>query len=176
MKKGLFLAFALLTASVAALADRNHPGFVNFDSLKALRGQQAVVRLDLDGWLLGLAKQAAKESGDEDAEFLRRIDSVQVRIFELDGDIDDVRDDARALADDLFDQGWESMASINDKGSMVQVMVKGSEEGLDGITIMAMDNGSEAVFVNIRGHIRSEDVARIINSKDLIHADLDIQI
>ena len=171
---GAIIAFlAMLMIPLAALgADNRHPGYVDFDSLPGLGKADATVDVTLGGWLMGLARVAAED--DQDLDFLNGIDSIRVRVFEVDDNADVFMDDAREIMGDLEHRGWEQFAKVSKRDELVFIMVKGDERQLDGITIVAVDSGDEAVFVNISGSIDPDDIARIISDKDLIHADIDI--
>jgi len=155
-------------------AGNQHPGYVDFDSMPGLGNADATVDVTLSGWLMGLARVAAKQ--DEGLEVLKGIDSIRVRVFDLDDNADLFMDDARQIMGDLEDRGWEQFAKVNKRHELVFIMVKGDASKLDGITIVAVESGDEAVFVNISGTIDPADIARIISDKDLIHADIDLDI
>lgn len=165
-----------LLAPLAAFADRSHPGWVDLGHLAAIDPADEVVNLRLDGWLLGFAKRAADESNDPDARILSGIDSIHVRIFAIDHGYRELADRAADLVSELRADAWEPFATVRGRDRFVYVMVKGSNRVLDGITLVALDNGHEAVFVNIAGRLHPDDVARIIDSEDLIHADIDLSL
>ncbi len=161
----------LLALCAGASAQSNpHPGFVDLDRLAGLANAEVLVDVRLDGWLLGLARAAAAEAGDDHARLLSGIDSIRVRIVRLDDP--GLVDQAQALARQLGSEGWEPFARVRKSGDFVQVMVKGSQDRIDGITVMAMEAADEAVFVNIAGRLDPADLARILSDKKLIHADL----
>ena len=153
-------------------ADQQHPGYVDFDSLPGLGKAHATVDVTLGGWLMGLARLATED--DEDLDFLSGIDSIRVRVFEVEDNAELFLNDARQIMDDLKQRGWEQFARVSKSDELVFVMIKGSERRLDGITIVAVNSGHEAVFVNISGSIDPADIAKIIGDKDLIHADIQI--
>lgn len=168
----LAIVTLLMMPTLALGADRQHPGYVDFDSLPGLGKADATVDITLGGWLMGLARIAAEE--DDDLDFLSGIDSIRVRVFEIDDNADVFLDDARQIMEELERLGWEQFAKVNKRDELVFIMVKGDERQLDGITIVAVDSGDEAVFVNISGSIDPADIAKIISDKDLIHADIHI--
>ena len=168
------LLSVLLAAPAAGLA-QSHPGFVDFENLRGLEDSELVVDVKLGGWLLGWARSVADQSDDEDLDVLSSIDSIRVRVFEL-NNAADVVDSSRDLAEELRDDGWEDFAQVKDKDETVFVMVKGSAAQLDGITVIAVDHDHEAVFVNVAGRLDPADIARILDDQDLIHADLDLDL
>lgn len=172
MRAILAMVTMLMLPIVAQGADNQHPGYVDFDSLPGLGQADATVDITLGGWLMGLARVAAEE--DEDLDFLNGIDSIRVRVFEIEDNADVFMDDAREIMGDLQQRGWEEFARINKRDELVFIMVKGDARKLDGITIVAVDSSDEAVFVNISGSIDPDDIARIVSDSDLIHADINI--
>ena len=155
-------------------AERQHPGYVDFDSLSGLADAEATVDIRLGGWLLDLAKHAT-EDGDEDLRFLSDIDTIRVRVFEMNDDVESFRAEAEKILAELQDRGWEEFARVRSKDELVFVMVKGSDTRLEGITVVAIGDDNEAVFVNIAGSIDPEDIARILRDEDLIHVDIDLE-
>lgn len=150
-----------------------HPGSVDFARFSSLQATSVSVDLTLGGWLLSWARIAARESGDPDLEILSNVDSIRVRVFEV-SDAAASKASASAVVDELLAQGWERLARVLDEGSWVHVLVKGQEELLEGITVIALDDGDEAVFVNIAGRLHPADVARLLRDKDLLHVDLNV--
>jgi hypothetical protein len=167
------IAILLLMPTLAQGAGNGHPGFVDFDSLPGLGSADATVDITLGGWMMNIARLAAEE--DEDLDFLAGIDSIRVRVFEIDDNADVFMDDAREIMKDLQHRGWEEFARINKRDELVFVMVKGDARQLDGITVVVVDSYDEAVFVNISGSIDPDDIAKIISDSDLVHADIRIE-
>ncbi|MEM9300918.1 MAG: DUF4252 domain-containing protein [Pseudomonadota bacterium] len=170
----LAAAATLLLLPLTAAADRSHPGYVDISRLTHFADAEAVVDVKLDGWLLGLARQAAEESGDDDARILTNIDSIRVRVFETDGRDHELRDTADDLLRDLRRAGWEEFTTVRSDDGYVFVMVIGDEAQLDGMTVVAIDDGHEAVFVNIAGAILARDIGRLLANSDIMHGDLDL--
>jgi hypothetical protein len=168
----LAIVAMLMMPTLALGADNQHPGYVDFDNLPGLGNADATVDITLGGWLMGLARIAAEE--EDDLDFLNGIDSIRVRVFEIDDNADVFLDDARQIMEDLEQRGWEQFARVNKRDELVFIMVKGDERQLDGITIVAVESGDEAVFVNISGSIDPDDIAKIISDSELIHADIQI--
>ncbi len=168
------LGALLLVAWVgsAGARDQRHPGYVDLSGLAGPEEAEVLVDVRLGGWLLGWMRAAAEQSDDEDLAVLSSIDSIRVRIVHMEGQRFASR--AQQLIDTLSGEGWEDFARVRKDGHWAQVMVKGSESRIDGITVLAMESGDEAVFVNIAGRLDPGDIARILSDKDLIRADIDL--
>ncbi len=170
MKKlALTILLAAMTWGGAAFAA--HPGVVNFGNFSELDDAKLIASVDLSGWLMNLLQTAAED--DPDAAIFAGIEAVTVRVFET----GEPRRYARlieSLRGDLVDDGWDDLAQVNDGEDQVRVMVKGDGDRLDGLTVMVVDSGGEAVFVNIAGHIDPSDLGKLMGQIDVGNADIDI--
>ncbi len=172
MKKLITGAFcALLTVSTLALAQSRHPGKIDFATLAGFDETNVTVDIQIGGWLLSWAQAAAE--GDEDLEVLSKVESVRVKVFEV-SQRRDYQAQANRVVRDLMGEGWERFAKVIEPDSWVHVLVKGSEDMLEGITVIAMDDEAEAVLVNIAGQLDPEDVAALLDDEDLVNVDLDL--
>lgn len=169
--KNLLVAAALAIPMSASAIDPSHPGFVDLDALGSFAEEDVMVDIRLGGWLLDLARVAAEE--DEDVRILSQIESVRVRVLRGHGS-DQFRHQANQLVGELRGAGWEEFATVRDEDDRVHVLVNGSANHIDGITVIAWDADDETVLINVAGKIRPEDIARIISDDNLIHTDLDL--
>lgn len=165
------LGYLLLSFSVGALAA--HPGKVDFDRLSDLDDAKVVTRVDLSGWLMKLFTNAAAD--DQDMAIFSGIDEITVRVFEVDNPRRYQRL-AASLHSELAGRGWDDLAQINDDGDVVHVMVKGSDDQLDGLTVMVVEDAGEAVFVNIVGTIDPRDLAQLMRNVNVHDSDIDIDL
>lgn len=170
--KNIAVGLSLLFCACAACA-QPHPGSVDFSRFSALQATDVSVDLTLGGWLLNWARIAARESGDPDLKVLSNVDSIRVRVFEVSDGAASIAT-ATEVVDELLGRGWERLVRVNDDGSWVNVLVKGQAELLEGITVIALDEGREVVFVNIAGRLHPADVARLLRDSELLHVDLDL--
>lgn len=173
------LALALILFATVPLtavaADSRSPGWVDIDSFGLVADEDMLVDVHLGGWLMGLARAAAADSGDPDADIIQGIEQIRVRVFDTSRLGSDFVDQAQQMVASLRRDGWEEFASVRDRreSAFVHVLVLGNDQQIDGITLVAIDDQNEAVLVNIVGRIRPADVARLLNDEGLIHANLD---
>lgn len=169
-------ALALLGALAlgAATADPSHPGYVDLDHLPALDGAPTVVDVRLDGWLLGLAREAARQADEPEAKVLEGIDSLRIRVFDGADVAGDLRRATDGLIGELRRQGWEDFTTIRNPDGYVSVLVRGSADRLDGMTVVVASADGEAIFVNIAGRLRADVLAQLLDATEFVHGDLDI--
>lgn len=165
-------AAALALALPVAFAQ--HPGKVNLGDYAVFDGITPTIEVKLDGRMLRFAGAAAKQ-GHPGMALAADLDEVNVYVYDVEpGQEDLFLDSMNALAADLAFDGWEAAVTVRERGSeFVRVFIKGTEEYLDGITVLVMDD--EAVFVNIAGYIDPDTLAELIDNHGHI-GDLDIDI
>jgi hypothetical protein len=173
-----FGAALLLAAAGAAVAEeavnpeaalRALPGYVDLDALDAL-GVEATVEVNLRAPMLGLASRVVAEEEPELGELLAGLRLVRVRVFEETPGVEQkLFDTASRTALQLDQHGWERIVRVRDGESRVDVSFKPSSQPdqIDGVLIMAIDEGGDAVFVNVVGTMRPEDVARLGQHLDI---------
>lgn len=172
LSKCMVLGAIIFFAGQLAAAD--HPGSVDFESFAEF-GNETVVDVRIGGWLMGLVRQAAED--EEDLDVLRTVKEVQIRVVEVDDrDMGALREKANYFMGQLSSDGWEELVTVNGEDDFVRIVVKGDESSLDGVTIIALGDDDEAVFVNITGSIKPEQVAQLISGDGGLDLDLDLDL
>jgi len=161
-------AALVVLAGLPALAagdSTKQPGYVDGKRFVEAVGDDAVsVELTLSGALLDMLTKV-DEDLRELAGGLRSIHAVVLTV-EDSGD----REKLAAVIGDtrkrLRRDGWETVATIREAGGMVQVMILNSDDEIQGLVVMADDEG-EFVFVNIAGMLDLAKLALLGEEMDL---------
>jgi hypothetical protein len=150
-------------------ADTHPPGFVDFSKIAEVAGE-STVDVHLKGPLLSMAARIAESSEGEAAKLLRNLKLVRVNVFKLDDrNRAEVQKRVKAVRSELEAQKWEPVVSVREKNDDVGVYLKmRGEESIEGLVVTVMEGKGEAVFVNIVGDIKPEQLGMLA---DKFHID-----
>ena len=82
---------------------------------------------------------------------------------------------AKEIDKDLMKKDWDRIVKTKSRGEVANVYVKtAGDEEFVGLTVVAIDTGGEAAFVNIVGNIDIETLGRLGEKFDIPGID-DIQ-
>lgn len=167
MKTFLRSSFLLLTLSAllaATASAKSADGYVNFNSFLPSKSGD-VVEITIGSTLLKFAAMVAKYEEPAAAQLLRSIKHVRINVVELDRS--NRADAASKLADvrkGLKSKGWVRTITVreNDPRQHVDVYIKSSDDDtIEGVVVTVLDENKEAVFVNVVGNIKAEQIARL---------------
>lgn len=165
------LGTVLLATSLAvhASAETLPPGQVDFGTFSPPEGGE-FVEVNLTSSLITLASRFAEKADADVAQLLRGLHQVRVNVIGLN---DENRPGLEKRAQDIRKQldkkGWERIVTAQKDGQDVSVYLKSqNKDTVQGVVVMVMDGSKQAVFVNIVGDIKPEQIAML---GDKLHID-----
>ena len=158
----ILIATAILTfaLSVSRAAETPEPGHVDFGTFSRAAGGE-FVEVNLSGAVLSLAARFVPKEEADVAKLVSGLQEVRVNVIGLnDENRDEITNRIQRIRTTLAEQGWERIVSVQDKADDVGIYLKTlGKDAIAGLTIVVMDGKKEAVFVNIVGNIKVEQLA-----------------
>ena len=181
----LLAVFALSSVSVATagkrLSDqelRALPGYADFGDVWKYSDGDEVVEVELTQPLLGVVAPFLRGDDPDLADLILDLQLVRVNAFGFDDDnYKSVLSLMRDSASDLRKGGWDNVVKVRGEDENVNVFVRIEGDGdedetfLSGLAVLYVGDDDEAAFVNVVGHFRMEDIARLSEQFDLPHSE-----
>jgi len=167
-RRGLALCLgALLALPAMAQEDalKDLPGYVDFGELNSIFGEPTV-QISIGESLLNMVGALSAEEDPETAELFRKLNGVRVNVFETEAMAEGAMDLVKDISAKLSGSGWESVVTVNSAEEQVRIYMKLSEDKVDGITVMVVEE-TEAVFVNVIGDINPAQLERVMDNFDV---------
>jgi hypothetical protein len=155
------LVGALALSLPAAGSD---PGLVDFGAFDPPDDGSQFVEIQIKGNLINMVSRLARASEPEAADLLSKLRLIRVNILGLtDANRDQIVDRMRQLRGRLEVSGWDRVVTAQDpSGADVAVYLKlRGDEAVEGVVVTVLDGGKQAVFVNIAGDLRPEQLATV---------------
>ena len=152
----------LLAAPALAAPTPTSPGHVDFGEFTA-PADGTFVEVNIHGNLINMAARLTESSEPEVATILRELKSVRVNVIGMDDDNREaIKGRMASVRKRLGEKGWERIVTVQDGKEDVGVFMKfKGEEAVEGIVVTVIQGDSEAVFVNIVGNLRPEQIAEV---------------
>lgn len=164
----LAVGVMMVLLAMSAMAEEDElktlPGYVKFESLDEVYGEPKV-RVNVGGFLLSLMSKAAKND-PEAAAVLEGLEGVRINVYSTEGAVAPAIDELQNAKNLLLNQNWEPIVQVNEDGENAQVFIKADREGVQGVTVMAVDE-EDAVFVNIFGFVDPKHLGTIMDQFDI---------
>lgn len=157
------LAGAFFACSVLGLAAGAPAGAVDFGAIPGPSGHGEQVEVHVPRHLVSIAAKIVAEHEPEVAKLLEGIEAVHVRVVSLDdGNRAAVQARVGEVRADLARGGWHQVVAVRDGAEDVAVYLRTSDdETIAGVVVMVLNDRAEAVFLNVVGAVRPEQIARI---------------
>lgn len=173
MKKliNIIAIFVLVSAANLIAQDNDYlkePGFVNFGDLSILEDGEMVTEIIIEEKLLRMV--AKFTNGDEElSSLIGGLKLIRVNTFEVTKKNQaDLISKANSIDKDLMRNNWDRIVKTKSHGEVVNVYIKTiGEEELAGLTVVTIDKGGEATFVNIVGSINLDAIGKLGQKFDI---------
>ena len=175
MQRPIALA-ALLFASLLGLAVpavhgqamKNQPGYLPIEQLNLFPPEKLSVEINIEGPILRMIAAATKQDDPGFASVIAGLKGITLQSFPLKGvDAGAVKARIAGAVRWLEGHAWTSSIKVRDKGDETYVYLKQSGDRIDGLTLLSVSPGDEAVVINIVGTIDPAQLGRIGQKFDL---------
>jgi len=163
LKLLLALSFAtlLLTTPTHAFAK----GQIDFADLSSHYGEPKV-EVNLSASLMKMIGRFADDGDPEVASILSNLESIKVRVYNLNGELEEANSTVERISSQLKTEDWETLVTVNDneENQKVRIFSKSTDDVIDGVVVMVVSpekDAGEAVFINIVGEIDPEKIAKV---------------
>jgi len=161
------LSAALCVFAAAAQAQTQPAGYVDFGKLSDSADGDSI-EVNIKGALLSFAVKVAEKSEPKASDLLKNLQQVRVNVLKLsEKNREQIAERAKAIRAQLTTDKWEQIVSVQEKKEDVGVFVKMSEEVIQGLVVTVIDGAKEAVFVNIVGNIRADQLAELADQLNI---------
>ena len=156
----LILGVALLTSP--ALAAGKLSGEIDFGAFTP-SGDGQFVEVNIKQNLINMVARLAETQEPEVAKLLRGIHAVRVNVVGLnDENRVAMRERVESVRTQLKGTDWERIVTAKEKDQDVGVFLKlRGEEAVEGVVVTVINGDKEAVFINIVGDIKPEQIAKL---------------
>ncbi|RBP51262.1 DUF4252 domain-containing protein [Arenicella xantha] len=170
LKRHLVLGFIALLLSNPAYAIAQ--GQIDFADLSSFYGEPKV-EINLSASLMKIIGSFADEEEDpEVANILANLESIKVRVYNLNGELEKANSTIDRVSGELKTDNWETLVTVNnnEENQKVRIFSKSTLNVIDGVVVMVVSpekDGGEAVFINIVGEIDPDNIAKVTEKLDI---------
>jgi hypothetical protein len=163
------LACTMLTMGLVMAGEKSIPGQVEFGEFAPPSGGGEFVEVNVPGNLISLAARFVEKQEPEAAKLLNAIKQVRVNVIGMeDANREDLQKRAQKVRADLSKAGWEKLVTAQKQGQDVSVFLKMDEQStIQGITVVVIDGSKQAVFANIVGDVKPEQIAMLADKLNI---------
>jgi hypothetical protein len=164
------ISFTCCTALAQPSEIVNLNGYVDFGELSSVYGEPKV-KINIGEKLLQFVSKMDRERDQDTAELFEKLKAVRVEVYQVNNNSGPAVAVLEKVAAQLQSRDWEPVVMVTDEGSNVRIFVKLNGDVIDGLVVMAVDKGGDAVFINIIGEIDPAQVGKVTRA---LNVDVDI--
>ncbi len=158
------LGTAILPLALAgnAFGEALPPGQVDFGTFSAASGGE-FVEVNVTSSLISLATKFLEKDQPDVAQVLKGLQLVHVNVIGVnDGNRSELETRVQEIRKNLESKGWERIVKVQEKAQDVGVYLKTqNKDTVQGLVVVVIDGSKEAVFVNVVGDIKPEQLSML---------------
>ena len=171
IRNSLLVLLLSSSAILGANAFAQSVGQVDFADLSNYYGEPRV-EVNLTSNLMQMMGAFAAQEDPEAAEILANLQSVKVRVYDMNGEVDKAMSTLESVSKELKSDQWQSLVTVNNNedNQKVRILAKSTNDVIDGVVVMVVSpekEGGEAVFINIVGEIDPAKIAKVTKTLDI---------
>lgn len=159
----LCLALGAAETAGAQVNAKLKPGYVDFDAADFLDGRDMTVEIMIEGPVIRAMVKGIRKVEPKMADLLDGLFQIRINVFSL-KEIGSaaVREKVAKVEKDLDEKGWNRVVRVRDGGEMVDMYLKfGRNDVVQGMVVFVIEDGGEAVFINIVGEMDPEKFGEV---------------
>jgi len=168
---GLFCTLLSLPAIAQEDELKDLPGYVDFGDLSSMYGEPKII-INLGGTMLNFVGLMSKAQSPETSELISKLKGVRVQIYNIDDNAEAAKNQFSQVKTKLKSTGWEPIVQVNEDDEQVLVYIKMSNDNMEGMTVMVVDE-EQAVFVNVIGQLNPAELGKVMKALDM---DVDLKL
>jgi hypothetical protein len=174
MKYSMPITLATAAISLFALrplgAETLPPGQVDFGKFSPPGSGGEFVEVNVGASLISLAASFLQKEDPDVAQLLNGLQSVRVNVIGINAENRaEVQKRSESVRQELDTKGWERIVTAQQKDQDVSIYLKTQgKETVQGLVVMVREGDRQAVFVNVVGNIKPEQLATL---GDRLHID-----
>jgi hypothetical protein len=155
--------FVPLSLAANAFGEALPPGQVDFGHFSGNAVGNEFVEVNVTSSLISLATKFVEKEQPDVAQVLKGLQLVRVNVIGLDDqNRQDIESRVQGVRKDLEAKGWERIVTVQEKNQDVGVYLKSqNKDTVQGLVVVVMDGKKQAVFVNVVGDIKPEQLAML---------------
>ena len=142
-------------------------GYVEFTNLDSVYGEPKVL-VNLNKTMLGFVSKLNVSDPDTN-ELISKLEGVRVYVYDIAGNDGPALDLIAEVSKDIQAKNWLPIVSVNEEDEKVRIFTKITDDVMDGLVVMVVENDheGEAVFINIVGEIDPEQISKVTDSLNI---------
>jgi len=166
------IAVALIFSTANLFAQEEdyskYPGYANFGNLAVLEDGEMVTEIIIEEKLLKMVSKFT-ENDVELSDLISGLKLIKVNTFEVTpSNSAELIKRAKLIDQDLMSKNWDRIVKTKSKGEVANVYIKtAGEDEFVGLTVVSIDEGGEAAFVNIVGSIDMDALGKLGQKFDI---------